>query len=494
MFGVLILILGILGLTLTIIVTPTFASNYLSQDHNISDSRIVELLNYRLISGFVGGLLIVCGLLLLTLKNLERVEKLLKNALNTSPVTWVILGFSISYLLFFVFPIFMSAQVMQFPMYLPAIDPIGIDLDQMLFYSESLFIRKQTPYVGSNLYPPLASILFGPLLTISISMAYRIITLINVFCFAIITYLFPLKTSKNKKASSLLILFFITGILSYGFQFELERGQFNVIAISLCFLAIRIFHFHFRYRYLAYFLFTLSVQLKVFPLIFIVMLISNWQDWINNIKRLLMLGVVNISLLFVLGPHIFVDFINAIAYQISTPYIWIGNHSIRSFIILLFGPDYKYSGLIQIMLLAIVAFCILLVIYQAYRNKQKGINFVLLLACTLGALLIPSVSHDYTLSILVAPVTMVFMEYEFLGKIGNPRLNKLFIVLLLIFSITYSSTLFSYTYAQLFPFSYESILTNKFPALFIMLLATTLLSLMLNPIRKGPTGSLNLSD
>ena len=146
------------------------------------------------------------------------------------------------------------------------------------------------------------------------------------------------------------------------------------------------------------------------------------------------------------------------------------------------------------MLLAIVAFCILLVIYQAYRNKQKGINFVLLLACTLGALLIPSVSHDYTLSILVAPVTMVFMEYEFLGKIGNPRLNKLFIVLLLIFSITYSSTLFSYTYAQLFPFSYESILTNKFPALFIMLLATTLLSLMLNPIRKGPTGSLNLSD
>ena len=79
---------------------------------------------------------------------------------------------------------------MEFPAYVPAIDPIGVDLQQMLSYSDSLFTARQTPYIGFNLYPPLASVLFIPLLTVEFSLAYKIVTLVNVLsitCLSIIS-------------------------------------------------------------------------------------------------------------------------------------------------------------------------------------------------------------------------------------------------------------------------------------------------------------------
>ena len=124
---------------------------------------------------------------------------------------------------------------MTFPEYIPAIDPIGVDLQQMLSYSDSLFTAKQTPYIGFNLYPPLASVLFIPLLTVKFSLAYRIVTLVNIISYVLMTLVLVLRIGKERQVSSLLMLIFITGVFSYGFQFELERGQFNVIATFTCF-------------------------------------------------------------------------------------------------------------------------------------------------------------------------------------------------------------------------------------------------------------------
>ena len=358
-------------------------------------------------------------------------------------------------------------------------DPIGVDLKQMLSYSQSWFVDKQTPYIGANLYPPLASVLFTPLLIVKLSWAYKILTLVNVLCYVMITFVFPLSLHKGRQVSSLLMFVFITGLFSYGFQFELERGQFNIIAVFLCLLSIWICHYHNRYRFLAYILFSLSVQLKVYPLIFIVVFFSNWQDWKNNIKGLLVLATVNFALFFVLGSSVFIDFVKALLAQTKNPAIWVGNHSLCSFVT---GASKtaaehgcarvnEYSGLAQFALLAIIALCIFLIMLQAYRQKQKGINPHLLLACTLGALLIPSVSHDYKLSILAAPVALLLSNNRLWTRAMSPRLNMIFIVLPFIFSAAYSSTLFSFTNKPL-------ILQNNFPALFTMLLAITFLSLM----------------
>ncbi len=410
-----------------------------------------------------------------------KIQLMLGYILNISLLTWVLLGFLLSYLLFFVYPVFFSDQVMQFFKYVPAFNPIGVDLRQMLSYSASWFVDKQTPYIGRNLYPPLTSVLFTPLLILDFSLVYKIITLVNVLCYVLISLIFPLRIGKERQISSLLILFFITGLFSYGFQYELERGQFNVITVFICFLAIWIYHYHSRYRYLAYFLFTISVQLKVFPFIFIVMLISDWRDWKNNIKRFFALAAVNFALLFVLGINVFVDFIYAIKTQIVNPEIGGRNHSIRSFVTMMSNKASEhgwtwindYTELAQFTLLAIIAICILIIMLQAYRQKQNGINSHLLLACTIGALLIPSVSHDYKLSILAAPVALLFScsSIVFSERSYAHRQRIIFIVFILLFSIAYSSTLFSNAYK---PSTFE----NNLPALVVMLLLITFHSLV----------------
>lgn len=420
--------------------------------------------------------------------NKSRIKSLFQLNNKTTSLTCILLGFLISYLLFFVSPIFLSSQFMQFPEYVPAKGCIGEDLGQMLDYSESWFITKQTPYIGKNLYPPLASVLFTPLLALKFSTSYKIVTLVNVLFYVLMTFVLPLKIGKKRQETSLIVLFFITGIFSYGFQFELQRGQFNVIAAATCFIAIWIYHYHNRYRYLAYILFTISVQLKVFPAIFIVMFITDWHDWKNNIKRFLALSSVNFALFFVLGTSVFVDFIRAIKAQSVNPSIWYGNHSIRSFVLSVSEIASQhgwtwindYSGLVQLAFLAIIAVCIFLIMFQAYRQKQKGINSHLLLACTIGALLIPPVSHDYKLSILAAPVVILLSDMSSFSE-GPIQSRRHFIIMMLVFilSTAYSTTLFSYT-------NKPRILAYNFPALITILLATTLLSIMSrsNPIRK----------
>ena len=356
----------------------------------------------------------------------------------------------------------------------------------MLAYSRSWFVDKQTPYIGNNLYPPLASVLFTPLIFMQFSWAYTLVTFVSIICYLLMTFVLPLRIGQEKHVSPLLLLVLVTGLSSYGLQFELERGQFNLIAVFLVFLAIWIYHDHNRYRFVAYGLFTISVQLKVFPLIFIVMFIRDWHDWKNNIKRVLVLIAANLALCFVLGPSVFVDFVKAITAQTVDPAVWTGNHSIRSFVAVLakiasdqgWGWVNQYSGLIQIVFLALIVFFIFLIMLQTYRQKLKGINPFLLLACTIGALLIPPVSHDYKLSILAAPVALLFSSKGFLEKADTPRKQIFLIEMLFIFSAAYTSTLFSYTNKPL-------TLNNNFPALLIMLGIVTLLSLVSMPGLEG---------
>jgi len=224
-------------------------------------------------------------------------NKVLEKFLSTRLLSWVFVGFLISYLLFFIKPIFFSSTIMQFPEYIQTIDPIGYDLKQMRSYSESLFINKQTPYIGNNLYPPLASVLFGPFLLFTFSESYKILSLLTFLAFVLLPFL--LRAGKEK--ATLTWLFVLVGLFSYGFQFEVERGQFNIISMFFCFLGVWIFYFHKKSRILAYILFSLSVQLKVFPFIFILLFVDNAQRIKTNILRLAGLLFSNFLLLFVLA-------------------------------------------------------------------------------------------------------------------------------------------------------------------------------------------------
>jgi hypothetical protein len=401
----------------------------------------------------------------------RRARRLLEAVLNLPFLAWVLFGFSLSYLFFFVQPVFLSTDTMNFIQYVPALKPIGLDLKQMLGYSKALFVKGQSPYIGFNLYPPLASVLFAPLLSLKFQAAYRVVTFISLSCFAAMALVLP--ALRAKQVSPLILLFFISGLFSYGFQFELERGQFNVIAVFLCLLSMWIFHSRRAPSFWAYLPFIGAVQLKIYPFIFVVMFVRNWRDWQGNLKRLAALTAINAALFFALGARVFKDFIAAVQKQTTDLDVWQGNHSIFSFTEYVSRKAAEqglawgslFSSPMKFALLALTLVCIAIIVVQAYRRSEGGLNADLLLACALGALLIPSVSHDYKLSVLAAPAVLALLEGERFFSQGHltPARRFVFIALTLVFVLAYSSTLFSHLNKPYY-------LDNNLPALLTMLL------------------------
>ena len=407
----------------------------------------------------------------------------LERVLEAPVSAWVMLAFFIAYLLFFIGPVFFSSGRMQQVPDLPAaMNHIGNDLMLMLSYSASWFVGKSTPYIGLNLYPPVAAVVFTPLTFVEFASAYRIITLLSVSCYAGLVFFLPWLATMRRSITAVQILIFTTGLLSYGLQFELERGQFNIIAVTLCFFAIWLFHYNSQHRWLAYTLFILSVQLKLYPFIFIVMFIDDWEAGRSNFVRIAALTLGCFLCFLVMGPKIAVDFAHRALGQSAAPPLWVFNHSIRAFVgmasesAIQHGWPWlsEYSGWLEAALLVFVGACLVIVTGRAYQRRSRGLNAPLLLACTAAALLLPPVSWDYTLPALSAPVAILLVNSSLSRReLGHsPSRDIGFVVGIVCLSGAYASTLFSSTHK-----GHSLLFQNNLPALCVMLLAVTCLEL-----------------
>jgi hypothetical protein len=433
----------------------------------------------------VGLFTILCGIgfLGVELVDLTKLNSIANTTIDklksASPAIWVVVGFLLSYLLFFTSYTFLNSRLtMQyFNRFLPTDTRIGLDIRILTKVIESWLLFGDSPYQGGvHYYPPFANLFFAPLVLFKFPTSYNFITVITTASFLILSLLIPLLVSQ-KKNYSLLMLFTFTGLLSYGLQFELERGQFNIITFLFCLSAIYIFHTHYNLRYVAYILFSISVQLKIYPAIFILLFIKNWKDWKNNLTRFIGLGLFNVLLLFCLGYQIFLDFYRSVTSHLSLESSWIGNHSIKAFVYNLsisgFGVLSKdsmefvqyYSREIELILLVFYGICLLAVIWNLYNHNEKNPSFYLLLICTIGSMIIPSYSQDYTLPILVTPMLLALSSTEITSK-GWRKILATFLVVLS--SAAYSSLLF--------PFKAKpDYLSNGFPALFTILISMTAL-------------------
>jgi Glycosyltransferase family 87 len=358
-------------------------------------------------------------------------------------------SFIFSYLLFFLRPIFFEPSVMVFPHYVPEMSPKGADLRQMMSYSDSWLLKNGSPYIGNNLYPPLATVLFSILLSISFEASYRLISVATVSSFIFMTAFLPLLICKKRKMVTLPIitLICVTGLTSYGLQFEIERGQFNVIAMFFCFLSLWIWHQYKDFRVLAYILFIISVQLKVFPLIFMIMFVDDWTRWIIVLRRFLLLVIANFLLFFVLGVDVFFEFISAIKLQAMNPYIWWGNHSVMSFVQFLSEHgliERGYIEAVKMMLYGLVVCCLIISI-DFRRTINNYFNATLFFTATIATMLIPSVSHDYKLSIL-PPAFSLFVAVAACKFSKDNNENYGFLIYLMPISFLYFSSMYSYAY------------------------------------------------
>jgi hypothetical protein len=417
----------------------------------------------------ISGILFVLGILFLPVPTIGKVcDRLF--GLTKSVLFWIIFSFLFWYGFSFVRMVFLNpSNVMMNENFLPAIRPIGNDLNYVLDAGKSL-LHGLSPYTGPNKYPPAAVALFLPLTFLSPRSAFQFLSVISYLFFCFITLGFPYGLTRLKRLPEFAWILFVAGLYSYGLLFEIERGQFNLIAIGCVFSGILIFHRQPKLRWLAFILFCVSVQLKIYPAIFVIFFSDDWENWKRNIVRWMALGLANLALLFALGPAILQQFLVTNSDLISSlgKTDWPVSHSIDGF--LMFAnyyfnfPDNILNYLqifIYLVVLSLIGFCFFL----AWRKKTV-LDPALLLACTIGALTIPSLSNDYTLAYLVGPgiLFVIAIETLLIRRKQSKGMNIRWIVILTAIS-TYalSATFFSYLQKPL-------LLQNQFPNLVLLLL------------------------
>lgn len=471
----------LIGLGTIVILFFAFADTLGSgKDSGIGAAQILGLL------AGVGTVLTGVGLLVTRPNSLAQSQKEKEAAsspLDLPLVVWVAIPFLIEYLLFFALPMFLSKERVQyFTRYIPNayITHIGFDIEATVSRINTWLQSGVSPYAdGFLLYTPLVFVLFAPLIVLGYPAYYRLMVLLSLGGYGLTLYLSA--RLLRKKQAALILLIFILGLFSYGYQFELERGQFNLIAMALTLSALYLFHYQPRWRYFAYLLFSLAIQLKLYPVLFIFLFVEDWHAWKETLRRFVALGALNFALFFVLGWDFFVTFLGRVtSIQLNYQSSRLEDLSLTGFVynltsdgFNLLSPDTlaaiaPHTRLIQYIFLIIFLACFVYVLVSAYRQRRTGFNPYLFLVCTLGAMMLPSQSADYKLSILVAPFALVLASLSEVQDRGKKIVQGL---LVFIASTAYWSTTYP---ADVKPY----LISRNFPALFIILIAVTLLHRM----------------
>jgi hypothetical protein len=431
----------------------------------------------------IGIIIVLFGITLIILQKKRESSALpfwrvLRDRIYNLPILfWVVLGVLPAFILFLAIPMFFSpSRNIQYPVaYLQSIHPIGNDLRDLLSAVKSWLLHNRTTAYA---FTPATILLFAPLFLLGYPSAYYFIVITTLASYLILACL-AMVMSENRQHPVVVFIATIS-LFSYGLQFELERGQSHTIALMLCVLAIYIFHKHPDFRLFAYLLFCVSIQIKLYPALFVVMFVDDWRDWKTNLIRFGALGLINILALFLLGFSYFSAFYHQTTDSLGKAEIWIGNHSIKSFVGVLpaigvnfFNGDVlnwfkNKSSLISAVLVILCLICFLTVLINAYIKNISGINVDLLLVCVIIGIVVPSVSHDYSLPLLMAPFAM------FISGMDTREFpwTKIFTVcLIILLSFIYSLTLFPTIYKPIY-------LQNSFPILFAILIIVTVLHIV----------------
>ena len=400
------------------------------------------------------------------------------NAVLTQPViVFVLAGYIAVYGSLFLATVFLNSdRVMHFPHYIPTYDPIGGDWRNNRAYAEAWVTKGKTTDPANTPYPPLGYLLPYPLLVFDVQTSFEVVTATSVMAFVCVVFIIPLLLGAGRQNRWEIATFcVVTGLSSYGLQFELERGQFNVVAMALCMLGIYIVHHKPRYCIWGYLLFSASIQLKLYPCLFVGLFVTDWSKWARNLRGLGALVAFNVALLFALGLERFLEMLNVLR-TTSSNKIWVGNHSTHSFSNLFtesrLEQESAWAWLMQdawsmeVAVLAIVLTSALVILLASMSRKQAGVDGALLLACTVLALVLPAASHDYTLALLAGPMAI------YLGQVGidaDPQRQAVTNLLVFVLSLAYSSTLFSYVYKPEW-------LGNNLPMLVIILVVVAVMT------------------
>jgi hypothetical protein len=398
--------------------------------------------------------------------------------LNQPVLTWVVVGCLIAYLLCFIAPAIYNPdlQFHYFTANLYGREKIGFDTRLILEHVSHWYTGDQTP---KYLFPPLTTLLFTPLLLLRFPHNYYVSTAVTLVSFLLLNLGLPSLFIK-KEDRPLVVFLFAVSVFSYGLEFELETGQFYTLTMLLSMAAVYLFHRHPDWRIFAYILFCVSVQLKGFPAIFVFLFVDDWRDWKTNLKRFAALGLANFLLLFLLGFSYFQLFVTRMLGSMGNLEVRY-NHSITVFVHNLTqanGWTAAQADALRIGLTLAFLACFAVTLFLAWKRRARGVDSSLLMVSLIGGLILPTISHDYNLPLLVMPFMLWTSGLRLPEK---PWTRLLAVILLLCASFAFAVTLFPSNARPV-------MLENSLPALMVILTAVTVISLLRQSAAKEHQG------
>jgi hypothetical protein len=391
---------------------------------------------------------------------------------------------------FFIVTVFFNSdKKMVYPRYIPENKNIGNDFLLDYNFGARYFVEHKSAYIGDdpdnwytqNAYPPLFTLFLYPLFRFGFKYltGYYIVAALILFSFLWMVLVLPFLYYKKKSLPPVTVFVLVTGLTSYGLQFALERGQFDLISIAITLSSVMIFWYFPKWRWLAYGLFIIGFQFKVYPFIFILCMVEDWHDWKKNLLRLGGITLATFASLFVMGIKGFTEFLRALTFQFqnsATPYP--RDHGVNN------GIDYLYRILnwdlsqpainALKLTLMIIGFLFLLIILALYLKKMRkgGLYPPLLLACMLSAMVLFPASKDYKLGLLCGVFCMYVIYLQEQLSMTSHKRNIVVQLLFGLVSLCYSAVLFSEAYRP-------DVLKNSFPILYGMFIVITIIELIL---------------
>lgn len=342
--------------------------------------------------------------------------------------------------LFYYMPVFLNENnFMYFIEPAPRFSPIGIDLRWLhsiiqewhqngFFYKPGLTLH----------FPPLLLLLFSWINIFDFCQLYKIyvsLMFLLYFAFGFGFVLFLQKKYNYSNESVILSLAFLfLGAFSYGLQFEIERGQWNLIAFFFVVIGIMLVKENSakKYKkYIGYGALIIASQIKIWPLIYIMPFIYCESTFQRKIKYLLSFLILNTALLYIFGAQGANEFIHNISRLSGEKNLGPAQTSLAAFLWCIKNEHFyfeEYFSIFAIISIAIIFFHVLFTTFFGRKNNLETLIFL----CTLLGLLIPAHGNDYKLSLL--PLNLVFLIPFFCSRIGK-SISSDFLISLIIFFV-----------------------------------------------------------
>ena len=300
---------------------------------------------------------------------------------------------------------------------LPLAKPTGID------FRDGLYAPAQAFSTLRSGWPPLTLILGWPFTLFSFSMGHAIQVLLLVVLALASTALSAVLAWKalrqteesfgrGKSPAGILVragawpIGVVAGIwllTSYGFMYEIERGNIDLYALFFALLAVWLMLKLPRSPWWPAIALAIAINLKLYPGVLLALLV-----WRYRWKAVIPAIVTNVVLLLVAGPgNLLNTFTGQSDVQSNTKALWWGNHSASALSNVLHQvsgwPAWSYLPLLAAPLLIWVATMWLLV----RRGWGDRTAVVAAAACVPVMSIVPSISHDYKLVLYVFPLAVL---------------------------------------------------------------------------------------